>query len=142
MNSEVTVKSTIKIGTANPVEMEEVDTDPLFPTQVAQYKYVADVHAGDVLVFTHNGEIVTKIGEDKGNNNLKLVNGSLVVINDATNVSIYFKVWQDGGYSVWVEGYQAPVVEVGYTVELNGHVVDKIWSPTKTQSILYPCYTI
>ena len=85
-SSEVTVKSTIKIGTANPVEMEEIDTDPLFPTQVAQYKYVADVHAGDVLVFTHNGEIVTKIGEDKGNNNLESVNGSLVVINDATNV--------------------------------------------------------
>ncbi len=124
-SSEVNVKSTIKIGTANPVEMEEVDTDPLFPTQVAQYKYVADVHAGDVLVFTHAGEIVTKIGEDKGNNNLKSVNGSLVVINDATQASIYLKAWNDGGYSVWVEGYQAPVVEVGYTVELNGNAVDK-----------------
>ena len=67
------------------------------------------VTAGDVLVFKHNGVAIENIGPDQGDNNIASINGVLTV-QTAGTVDVYFKVYNDGGYSVWMSGYVAPTL--------------------------------
>ena len=65
------------------------------------------VEEGDVVVIKIDGEIIGAYGIDTGAN---LVNNEgTVTIRQTGTVDVYFKVWADGGYSIYVTGYEAPV---------------------------------
>ena len=71
-----------------------------------------DVEEGDVVVIKIDGEILGEYGIDDGAN---LVNNEgTVTIRQTGTVDVYFKVWADGGYSIYVTGYEAPVEESEY----------------------------
>ena len=95
----------VSIDGAEAVAMESTakgDED----TWKEQYKLTTSLTAGQELVFTYNGTVISSnIGPDSGDNNLKLEDNKLLVICSAENVEIYFKVYESG-YSVWVTGYQ------------------------------------
>ena len=57
--------------------------------------------------------------DDKHNNVNVSFDGEYTIHNEATNVKVTFRTWNDGGYSFWVEGYQAGGAVTGnviYTV--------------------------
>jgi hypothetical protein len=73
----------------------------LLQNQLGEYMALGlTVNAGDTVVVKCNGEIITNIGPDSGENN---VSQEMTIITAGT-VDVYFKVWQDGGHSIWVTG--------------------------------------
>ena len=72
------------------------------------YAEIASVTAGDVIHFyIDNNLVASNIGPDSGSNNCIISDFLFVIHNDATNVTVYFKIWSDGGYSFWITGYEA-----------------------------------
>ena len=87
--------------------LTEIDVDAEQENMVKQFKVeLAEVHAGDMIAFIKNGErITTGIGPDAGDNNVDSTENGFFIHNDAKEVTVYFKVWKDGGLSFWVTGY-------------------------------------
>ena len=73
------------------------------------YAEFASVQKDAALVFydAEKNAITESIGPDSGDNNGVGSAGSFHIHNDAENVTVYFKTWQDGGHSFWVTGYEA-----------------------------------
>ena len=78
----------------------------------------------EVHFFRDDMEIIERIGsepEDNENHNLITgVAGSFAIHNDAENVTVYFKTWDDGGYSFWATGYAEQAVLTSYVTIING----------------------
>ena len=72
----------------------------------AEYASVAK-DAAVVFYDTQKNAITESIGPDSGDNNGVGSAGSFHIHNDAVNVTVYFKTWQDGGHSFWITGYEA-----------------------------------
>jgi hypothetical protein len=74
----------------------------LLPNQNAEYYITGlSVNAGDLLTIYYDGQIINMIGPESGLNNIDY---NFKVITSNEKVDIYLKVWNDGGYSVWVSG--------------------------------------
>ena len=117
---------TLKVGNGNVMSLTDA-TDEIGEkdtTCINQYKAEGlTVKAGDKLVFAVDGKVVKPGASGAGKNNASynMTTHEVSIINDATNVTIYLKVFDDGGYDTWVTGYVKPVTE-GYVVKLNGSV--------------------
>jgi len=101
--------------------LTEIDVDAEQENMVKQFKVeLAEVHAGDMIAFIKNEErITTGIGPDSGENNVDSTENGFFIHNDAKEVTVYLKVWKDGGLSFWVTGYvkgEDPVVTHEYFV--------------------------
>lgn len=85
-----------------------------------------DVSANATVCFYKDGdiEIIENIGsepEDNENrNNIVGTPGNFYIHNDAENVTVYFKTWDDGGYSFWATGYAEEAVLTSYVAIING----------------------
>ena len=114
----------VKIGTADATAMKEIDADPNVPEMIKQYSIEGvNVTTGDVLVFTVDGVVVEPgVGYDSNNN--AVVDGtSIKIVKTATNVNIYLKAYENGGYDIHVTGNEKPDVEKGYIAKVNGEKV-------------------
>ena len=108
-----------KLGDGEAVALTKNNPQDMPANQTGQYeaKGVA-MTAGQALVF-YNGDaaITENLGsdpEDDDHKNNGVFNaGAITIHNDAT-ADIYFKTWQDGGFSYWVDGYvkDTPVASV------------------------------
>ena len=103
----------VQIGEADPVELAKDEEYSLAENQKAQYEVaLTELKEGDKVTFYAGEEAITeKIGsepEDEENKNLiQTVEGEFIINNDADESTIYFKTWNDGGYSFWATGYDA-----------------------------------
>ena len=115
---------TLKVGNGNAVSLKDA-TDEKSETDTWANQYKAEgltVKAGDKLVFAVDGkEVKPGASGEKNNATYNMGTQEVSIVNDATNVTIYLKVFDDGGYDIWVTGYVEPVIE-GYAVKLNGSV--------------------
>lgn len=115
----------IKVGeTSYPLAEDKGAT--LLDTQTGQFTAtITSVTAGEAVAFYAGEDLISeKIGSDKEDaENKNLVQGDKIH-NDATNVSVYFKTWSDGGYSYWLTGYVAgeEQIEEPYGPEGSEHV--------------------
>ena len=109
-------KYEVKIGDAAAVEMEK--NEQYSGTAQAEFQLLGQaLAAGQVLEFYADGTLIAKIGPAQSDNDSNNVEKKtieevekLAVRSDATDAGIYLKAYSDGGYDVWVDGYQAPVV--------------------------------
>ncbi len=110
-DTPVPVVYTVKIGDGAPVELIKNTSASLAEGQKAEY-YVEgkNVKKGDALVFAADTVAITShIGGDEGSNTVFTTVEEVTsakIHNDKDNANIYFKVWNDGGYSVYVTGYE------------------------------------
>ena len=108
---EVPVTYTVKIGDGEPIELAKNTSASLAEGQKAEY-YVEgkNVTKNQALVFAANSVAITShIGGDEGSNTVFTTVEEVTsakIHNDKENANIYFKVWNDGGYSVYVTGYE------------------------------------
>ena len=112
-------------GEAVPGAFADATAEKGTDTCREQLKITVTVSAGDVLTFQRNGAAVEPgIGTGSGNN-VKVVLGGLQVINDAEDVTLWFKIYDPetigdpDGYSVWLEGYEAPTAEYAFKIGEN-----------------------
>ena len=109
--------------------------------KVATYSFSGlIVNAGDALAFYVNDEQITSklgpSGDDldglKYNNYIGTVESGLKVQADASGVSLYVDIWEDGGASFWLEGGNSSdhtdssnpvVVETVYGIKHNGNPI-------------------
>ena len=120
----IKIGAEVKIGTADATAMKEIDADPNVPEMIKQYSIEGvNVTTGDVLVFTVDGVVVEPgVGYDSNNN--AVVDGtSIKIVKTATNVNIYLKAYENGGYDIHVTGNEKPDVEKGYIAKVNGEKV-------------------
>ena len=108
----------VKIGAAEKVELALNSEATLQPDQKAEYyAHFASVSAGDAIIFYQDTDAIDfGIGPDSGKNNVtKTGDYTFEVRNDAEDINVYFKLWQDGK-SFWVEGYyNDPASQITYT---------------------------
>jgi hypothetical protein len=104
----------VSVG-ANTYNLADVtEQTDLLPKQTGAFEASVDsVSKGDVIVFSKDGSPITEhIGGDKedAQNKNNLVtdkeSGAFSIHNDAANVKVYFKTWEDGGHSFWITGYE------------------------------------
>ena len=98
----------IKVGESS-YSLEEDKGATLYENQTGQFTAtIASVTAGEVVAFYAGEDLISeKIGSDKEDaENKNIVQGDKIH-NDATNVQVFFKTWNDGGYSYWLTGYVA-----------------------------------
>lgn len=67
------------------------------------------LYAGDEVVFYYLGDVITQIGPHTNGSNLSAdeytpETGVMYVRSDCDSADVYFKIWPDGGYSVYVTG--------------------------------------
>jgi hypothetical protein len=104
------VAYSIKVGeTSYTLVKQEMD---LLDNQIGQYQCTIDSVTKNAAVafYGDNALISENIGSDAENEDNKNLVQDGVIHNDATNVSVYFKTWNDGGYSFWLTGYVADEV--------------------------------
>ena len=93
------------------VSFEKQDNEPSDPSNlVAKYKgTVASVTAGAEITFYNGSEVIRPGSDAEDAQNKNNINGSwaagYTIHNDATNVDVWLKVWNDG-YSFWITGYE------------------------------------
>ena len=110
---------TLTIGDAIITLLDASDVEKGEDTWVEQYKAEIDhVQKGDVAVFKKDGDLIAPGASGKENNLVYNEETGLTVHNDADDVTLWFKVYEDG-YDTWLTGYVAgedPVdpVETGY----------------------------
>ncbi len=103
---------TLSIG-GNPYTLTDVSAskDPLDPDPwIAQFKATGiSAEAGDAVVFTCNATPIQP-GAAVGDNNVLFDEQShgLTVITTGSDLELYLKEYEDGGYAVWLTGYKAP----------------------------------
>ena len=102
----------VTIGDAE-YELVKDNNVSLVANQKGQYvANVASVSKDAVVVFYNPQKtaITDGIGsdpEDAENKNNIVVSDGFKIHNDAENVTVYFKTWENGGHSFWVTGYEA-----------------------------------
>ena len=102
--------------------LDETNLDDTF----IQYYATVTVSAGDIVSYYLDGEELhgnnDVIGCAGKSNNLSpdSIGYHHVVKNDAVDATIYVKLYEDGGYDVWLTGYVAPIVD-GTTYEVTGN---------------------
>ena len=87
-------------------ELESSDPSNL----VGKYKgSVASVTAGAAITFYNGSEVIRPGSDAEDAQNKNNINGSwangYTIHNDASNVDVWLKVWNDG-YSFWITGYE------------------------------------
>ena len=93
------------------VSFEKQDNESSDPSNlVAKYKgTVASVTAGAAITFYNGSEVIRPGSDAEDAQNKNNINGSwaagYTIHNDATNVDVWLKVWNDG-YSFWITGYE------------------------------------
>lgn len=90
-----------------------LDEDATLDTnQTAEYTVTVDsVLKGQTVVVKSNGEAIINIGAHGTGQNVVGNGGEgMSIVNDATNVTVAFKLWQDGGHSLAISGYVAPEI--------------------------------
>ena len=113
MKIESTAEKTykVKLGDADPVVLEKNTSASLAEGQKAEY-YLnnQNLTKNEAVVFSVDDVAITsRIGGDTGSNTVFTTAEEVTtakIHNDAANANIYLKVWNDGGYSVYVTGYQ------------------------------------
>ena len=92
----------------------------LLENQIAEYRgELGNVEKNKTIAILDDQKnpIVQGIGPEEHDNNVVTSEGNYVIHNDATNASVIFKKWQDGGMSLYVSGYESdPVIEPVYKV--------------------------
>ena len=126
----------VQIGEAAPIPLTAGDGLGLAEGQTGQYSAeVYNVFAGESITFFFNSDVITNFGsdlEDEENKNLfQVVEGVYLAHNDVEETTIYFKTWQDGGYSFWATGYEKgeepPVEDTTYYVQVGeGNLVELV----------------
>ena len=116
----VVTGATVKIGDAVAVEMEDVSADKgESDTWIKQYAIKdVTVKAGDKLVFTVDGKVVSPGASGEGNN-AKSGSDGLSIVEAGKKVTIYLKVYGDG-YDVWATKETTTPVTTGYELKVNG----------------------
>lgn len=112
MKIESTAEKTykVKLGDADPVVLEKNTSASLAEGQKAEY-YLnnQNLTKNEAVVFSVDDVAITsRIGGDTGSNTVFTTVEEVTtakIHNDAANANIYLKVWNDGGYSVYVTGY-------------------------------------
>lgn len=115
---------TVTIGSISRVLVKS--NIALLETQLGAYETTfASVTQGNTITFTDKDENVLEAGsepdKDEGHkNNISGMFPSYVINNNAENVKVIFKTWEDDGYSFWVDGYNdgsAPITgDYVYTI--------------------------
>ena len=114
-----TAEYAFKIGEYDGPEFVDATAEKGSDTCYLQLKATVTVVAGDILTFTHGDTPIAPGAGYYAGNNVKSVEGGLEVINDAIGVNLWFKVYHGAteadpdGYSVWLEGYEAPTPQPG-----------------------------
>lgn len=94
-------------------ELLEFLDGTLLDGQEAEYSISGlEVYAEDVVYVYYEGEVITNIGPDGNASNVAAneytpETGELIVRSDCDSADVYFKVWADGGYSLYLSGYSA-----------------------------------
>lgn len=105
----------VTIGDAE-YELVKDDSASLVTNQKGQYvANIASVSKDAAVVFydPQKTAITEGIGsdpEDAENKNNIVVGDGFKIHNDAENVTVYFKTWEDGGHSFWITGYESSEV--------------------------------
>lgn len=95
--------------------------------QVGNFSIVIpEVHKDQIVYFVdyYDNEVLSNIGsepeDNENHNNIVGVAGDFYIHNDASNVTVYFKTWDDGGHSFWMTGYEDETDSSIYVTIING----------------------
>lgn len=99
----------VKLGDNEPVDMEEIDPDPLDTKMIAQFQYVADLSKGEVIEFYVNDEklSITTSG------NAIVKDDVITVRKSGENLTIYLKVYAFS-FDSYVTGFEDIDVDSWY----------------------------
>lgn len=134
----------VMIGSSR-VDLEAIGTDSTDPDNiVAKYSgSIESVTAGAAIEFHNEGEIIRPGSDPEDAEHKNNINGSwddgFTIHNDATDVDIYLKLYDDQGYSFWITGYLGggdPVPENKYYVQFGD--AEKVEMNINSEATLLP----
>lgn len=104
------------------------DTERIAENQTGNYICTfASISEGQTISFLDADEVaLSNYGPDMDyesyHNNVLNDGGTYKVHNDASNVKVTFRSWEDGGYSFWIDGYEdtTPIVTEEYYLYYDG----------------------
>ena len=110
---------TLKVGSGEAIPMKDVsEKKSESDTWVKQFKAEkVNLVQNETLTFFANEEQIYPGAGNNSKNNVVYDNDSeSLTIRTTAEGDVYLKLYEDGGFDTWVEGYEEPVVQQGPTV--------------------------